>query len=56
MKNEKYHTVETAPKSNRKIIERDPPKKPKLRAVFKIYVYDILFIFMIIMLFFFNFK
>jgi hypothetical protein len=28
MKNEKYHTVETAPKSNRKIIERDPPNPP----------------------------
>jgi hypothetical protein len=28
MKNEKYHTVETAPKSNRKITERDPPKTP----------------------------
>ena len=28
MKNEKYHTVETAPKSIRKIIERDPPKNP----------------------------
>ena len=35
MKNEKYHTVETAPKSNRKIIERDPqktPQKPQIKS------------------------
>ena len=48
MKNETYHTVETAPKSNRKITERVQKKKTnkqtnkqktqqKLRALFIIY-------------------